>query len=115
MNKQTRLGAFLLGCIPTRIAFAVIPLHIYESWLPYYGMIICAISIGFLYLYFGNLRLNSFESGGNTWWSEYRLIHGLLYLTAAIYLFQKKRQAYLPLTLDVVFGFALFLRHHLQL
>lgn len=113
MDQQQRFGAFLLGCIPMRIVLAILPLYLDESWLPYYGVVLFAISMSFLYLYFGKLRLNAFESGGKTWWSEYRIIHGLLYLAAAIYAFQKKRTAYLPLSIDTVLGLAFFLHHHI--
>ena len=70
------------------------------------------MAIGFLYLYFNNLRLNAFEAGGNTWWAEYRLIHGMLYLTAAIYSYQMKSIAWIPLAIDVIFGFILFINKH---
>jgi len=114
MNKPQRFGAFLLGCIPLRIVISLLPLYLDKSWLPYYGALIFIMSMSFLYLYFGKLRLNAFEAGGQTWWSEYRLIHGLLYLAGSIYLFQQKRTAYLPLAIDVLVGLGLFIRHHLQ-
>jgi len=123
MNKPQRFGAFLLGCIPLRIVISVLPLYLDKAWLPYYGGLIFIMSMSFLYLYFGKLRLNAFEAGGQTWWSEYLiklnmgrncLIHGLLYLAGSIYLFQQKRTAYLPLAIDVLVGLGLFIRHHLQ-
>ena len=40
------------------------------------------------YLYFTNTRLNAPEGGGVTWWAKYRLIHAMLYITAAIYIAQ---------------------------
>ena len=100
---------FLLACIPTRIIISLIPLYIDTSYLPYYGIILLLISIGFLYLYFNNLRLNAPEAGGTTWWAEYRIIHGLLYLTAAIYALQEKRLALIPLAIDVTLVLVLFL------
>jgi hypothetical protein len=103
---------FLLGCIPIRILIAVLPNIIDKTYLFYYSFVLLSLAIGFLYLYFNNLRLNAFEAGGNTWWSEYRLIHGMLYLIAAIYAYQMKSIAGIPLTIDVIFGFILFINHH---
>lgn len=100
---------FLLACIPARIILSLIPLYINTSYLPYYGIILLLVSIGFLYLYFNNLRLNAPEAGGSTWWAEYRIIHGMLYLTAAIYALQEKRLAWIPLATDVTLGLILFL------
>ena len=70
------------------------------------------IAFGFLYLYFTNGRLNAPEAGGKTWWSKLRIIHGLLYLTAGIYALQNNKLCWVPLLIDVVFGFlaALFLK-----
>ena len=113
MNETQRLWAFLLACIPLRIAILLAPLYLNKEWLPYYGGLILIMSMNFLYLYFGNLRLHAFEAGGDTWWAKYRLIHGLLYLTASIYLFQQKRIAYLPLAIDVLVGIGLFIKHRL--
>jgi len=114
MNKPQRMSAFLLGCIPLRIVISILPLYLDKSWLPYYGALIFIMSMSFLYLYFGNLRLNAFEAGGQTWWSEYRLLHGVLYLAGAVYLFQQKRTAYLPLSIDVLVGLGVFVKHHFQ-
>lgn len=111
-SLKKRVMLFLLACIPARIILAIIPGYINKKYLRYYGVVLLTISFGFLNLYFNNLRLNAREGGGKTWWSQYRLIHGLLYLTAAIYAIQEKRTAWIPLTIDVAFGLALFIQHH---
>ena len=94
---------FLIGCIPIRILIALIPNIIDKKYLFYYSFVLLPIAIGFLYLYFNNLRLNAFEAGGKTWWAEYRLIHGMLYLTATIYAYQMKSIAWIPLAIDLIF------------
>ena len=103
---------FLLGCIPIRILIASIPNIINRNYLFYYSFLLFGIAIGFLYLYFNNLRINAFEAGGKTWWAEYRLIHSMLYLIAAIYAYQMKSIAWIPLAIDVLLGIILFLNHH---
>ena len=109
---EKRVMLFLLACIPARIILASIPCYINKKYLRCYGLVLLVLSLGFLYLYFNNLRLNAPEGGGKTWWSQYRLIHGLLYLSAAIYAIQEKRTAWVPLTIDVAFGLGLFIQHH---
>ena len=64
------------------------------------------------YLYFNKLRMHAVESGGETWWSEFRVLHAVLYLCATIYAFQGKRIAWIPLAIDVVIGLLLFLNNH---
>lgn len=110
---QTRIFLFLLACIPARILLALLPLYIDASYLRYYGLLLLIPTIGFLYLYFTNARLNAPEGGGLTWWAEYRLIHGLLYLSATIMAFQEKKLAWVPLTIDVILGLVLFLFRYL--
>ena len=109
MSIENKKLLFLFGCIPIRIILSLIPLYIDISYLPYYGIILLIITIVFLYEYFNNLRLDATEAQGVTWWKDYRLIHGLLYLCAAIYALLKKRLAWIPLTIDVVLGLVLFM------
>ena len=99
MNKQL---LFLLGCIPMRLLLVW-----YTKQYPSnnIGYALFAVSISFLYLYFNNLRLNATESStGVTWWAPYRLIHGLLYMAAAIYIFKDKQYSWIPLLIDVLLG-----------
>lgn len=103
---------FLLGCIPIRIIIAIIPTIINPIYLPYYGILLLIQAISFFVLYFGHFRLYADEAGGKTWWSELRLIHGLLYLCASIYAMQKKVIAWIPLTIDIIVGLAFFIYHH---
>jgi hypothetical protein len=103
---------FLIGCIPIRILIALIPIFIDKNYLHYYSYILASFAIGFLYLYFNNLRLNAFEAGGVTWWAEYRLLHGMLYLIASIYAYQMKSIAWIPLAIDVILGYILFINKH---
>lgn len=99
---------FLLCCIPLRILIALTPIYVSNAWMPYLGVLLLAISAGFFILYLGNLRLDAPEGGGITWWSDFRLLHGSLYLTAAIYVFQGKTIAWIPLAFDVALGIGLF-------
>ena len=109
LSNRERILYFLIGCMGIRSIIAILPLYIPKKWLPVLGLLILVIGVSFLYLYFSNGRMDAHEGGGVTWWANYRLIHGLLYLCASIYLIQQKRLAWIPLTIDVLLGFILFL------
>jgi hypothetical protein len=87
--------------------------YLSEKWLFYFGLVLFVIGITFLYLYFNNLRLHAPEGGGITWWANFRLLHGALYLVAAQYLLKKQRIAWIPLTMDVILGLLLFVSKHI--
>lgn len=99
---------FIFGCIPVRIFLAYISTKVPN--LPLFGCLLLAISLSFLILYFTNTRLHAPEAGGTTWWHKFRIIHGMLYLTAAIYAFQGKQDlVWIPLAIDVILGLVLYL------
>ena len=124
MNSQL---LFLTMCIPLRIIFALLPNYDLvkrfnfninpKLFYTIVGLVFLAISIGFLYLYFTNKTLNAPEAGGRTWWHNLRLLHGLLYLCASLYILwnvndlEKIKLASLPLTIDVLLGLGVFFRH----
>ena len=112
LSNSQQITYFLLGCIPVRIILAALPLYLSKTYLFYYGGILLCVSLFFTYLYFNNLRLNAPEGGGTTWWAKYRIIHAALYLVAAIYALQKMSTAWVPLSIDVVFGLLLFTYKH---
>jgi hypothetical protein len=104
---------FLFACIPARLLLAW-----YSTKVPnltIFGVILLAMALSFLYLYFTGSRLQAPEAGGTTWWANHRLIIGLLYLAAAIYAIQGKRDLVkYPLLIDVAFGLVLFYMRHFQ-
>jgi len=103
---------FLLGCIPVRLLIVYLSTIIPPDKLKLFSIPLLLISIGFLYLYFTNGRLQATEAGSSgTWWSKLRLIHGLLYLAAFIYAFKESNLVFIPLLIDVLFGLASFLIH----
>lgn len=125
MNSQL---LFLTLCIPLRIIFALLPNYkLIEKYIPiklnkklFYqvvGIIFLCIAVGFLYLYFTNERLNAPEAGGKTWWHNLRLLHGLLYLCASIYILWNInninliRYASIPLIIDVIVGLLSFINY----
>jgi hypothetical protein len=103
---------FWCCCIPIRIAIAFGMLYIPINYLPFVGGLLLSISLGFLVLFFGNLRQTAPEADGITWWANQRLIHGGLYLISSIYAFRKSRDVWIPLMMDALLGAFLGLRRH---
>ena len=112
-NEQSKYY-FIFGCLPIRILMSLIPIYINKKLKIYYHIILLSISLSFLYLYFTNKRLDAFEAGGITWWSKFRIIHGLLYLFASIYLIENSNLSSKILFLDTLFGLIIFIinRNH---
>ena len=113
-SKHETIVAFVFGCLTSRLALAGLPLVLPKKWLPLYGIPILALGIGFLYLFFSEGRLKAPEGGGKTWWASFRLVHGALYLAAAVFLFRGDRRSALPLSIDVILGAGLFTVHRLM-
>ena len=104
---------FLGLCIPLRILTAVLSQKIDDKYLKYLGVLFLVFGLSFMYLYFGNKRLESTEAGGPTWWAHYRLIIGAFYLVAAVYAFQgRKDLVWIPLVMDILFGLVIFCVRH---
>ena len=96
-----------------RILLAWISTKIPVKYLGIFATLLLAMSLGFLYLYFTKGRQLAPEAGGVTWWANYRLLIGLLYLAAAIYAFQGRQDLiWIPLTMDVLFGLVIFAKKH---
>ena len=115
MNSINSIVAFLFLCIPVRILIALAPVFIPDKYLKLYATALLLIGLSFIYLYFTNSRLNAPEAGGKTWWAQYRIIIGLLYVSAAIYAFQGKRNLiWIPLSIDILFGLVIFTIKHLK-
>lgn len=113
-SKHETIVAFVFGCLTSRLALAGLPLVLPKKWLPLYGIPILAMGIGFLYLFFSEGRLKAPEGGGKTWWASFRLVHGALYLAAAVFLLRGDRRGALPLSIDFMLGAGLFTAHRLM-
>ena len=108
MNSIVRLLLFFFLCIPLRLLLAYIPQVLPKPYFFVFGVMIGLMGLGFLYHAFANSRLQAPEGGGRTWWASYRFIHGMLFMTALIYLIKKDRRASIPLLIDVILGIFLF-------
>ena len=96
---------FFAFCLPARAAIAYGSTVVPRAYLSYFGAVLMAVALGFLYLYFTGGRMGAPEAGGVTWWAPYRLLVGGLWMIAAIYALQGKRDlVWIPLVMDILLG-----------
>ena len=104
INSSNRAFIFLFGCIGVRLIMAYIPQILPKKYYKVMAVIVLLMGLDFLRLFLTNGRLHAFEAGGKTWWSELRLIHAALLISAAIYLFRGSKTASVPLFIDAMSG-----------
>jgi hypothetical protein len=110
---QKRFLLFIFGCILTRLFLTFVIKNLKIKYLPIAGYISLIPAIGFLLIYFFNLRKTGREVFGNKiWWNDIRPVHGLLYLLFAYLAINKNKNAWIILLIDVIFGFSMFINHH---
>ena len=108
---QKRFLAFLLLCIPVRIAFVFIAKSVDKKYLPYLGYIGLIIGLGFMYNFiFTKKRGGTFNQ--IAWWNDLRPVHSIFYLIFASLALSRNNEAYIPLLYDVILGFISFVSHH---
>ena len=109
MTPTTRALLFIGLCIPFRLLLAYTPQLLNNKVKQQvYALLMLLIGSTFLYLWYGNKRLNAGEGGGKTWWAPYRVIHGILFLAAAALMLCEPKKASIPLVIDVIIGIYLF-------
>ena len=112
LDAQTKTISFFSLCVTARFFIAYLAYLATRDQSKYpiwklFALLPLAIGIGMAYLYFTNTRLNAPEGGGTTWWAKYRLIHAMLYITAAIYIAQGNDTAWVPIVVDTILGIVL--------
>ena len=110
---QSRLLLFLIGCIGTRLAFALIAKKLPVQYLKYAGYLALLPAIGFLYIFLTGSRQTGPETMGTPiWWNNSRPIHAILYGLFAYAAIRGDSGAWIYLLADVVFGLLNFTVHH---
>jgi hypothetical protein len=113
MNSiQKRFILFLFGCISVRSIFVIISKN-YQNYLPLMGKLAFIPAIGFLYIYFNNLRTTGNGAfGEKIWWTHLRPIHGLLYGVFGLLAINSNCYSWVVLLIDVIIGLISFLVYH---
>ena len=114
MNDTTkRFILFLFGCIAARVIFVLIAKYIDSKYLPYLGALALLTSVSFLIIYFSGLRKTGPETfGKKIWWNNLRPVHATMYLIFAVLAFNKNKNSWVPLAIDVIIGFLAFINYH---
>lgn len=111
MNVSNRQLLFLFICLPMRLIMSFLPIYLNKYLKKIYSMLLLIIGLSFLYLYFFNSRQKGIFNQP-AWWHNIRLLHGMLFLTASIYLFNNSNISTITLLLDVFIGLILFINNH---
>ena len=99
---------FLFACIPVRIGLVILCKSLSKKLLPTFGWFCLLIAVGFLSVY--NRRMKGIETNNKRiWWNEFRPVHACLYFLTFVYAVQQKSYSWIPLAVDVLLGFLLFL------
>ena len=110
---QKRFLAFMFLCIPVRIAFVFAAKNINVHYLPYLGYLGMLPALGFFYIFVFRKRKTGGETfGQKIWWNNLRPIHSVLYFIFAYLAINKNKNSYIPLLIDVIFGFISFIVYH---
>jgi len=114
-NIQKRFIMFICGCIVARLLLVLLAKNVSPTHLRLLGYLSLIPAIGFLIIYFGDLRKTGREVMGNViWWNELRPVHAIMYILFAVYAITKKDYAWKVLLLDVCIGLIAFLMYHCQ-
>ena len=113
MNSiQKRFVLYLFGCMLVRGGLVIISKN-HQTYLPLMGKLAFFPAIGFLYIYFNNLRKTGDEVfGDKIWWNDLRPIHGLLYGIFGLLAINSKCYSWVVLLIDVIIGLIGFLVYH---
>ena len=112
MDLIKRQMLFMLVCIPLRFILSVIPLFLNKYLKHLYAVIVFIIGFSYLYYYFLNKRLIIGAFNQKIWWKDIRLINGMLFISAAIYLFNNNNLASIMLLLEVFIALLFYLNIH---
>ena len=106
MNANERLILFLSACLISRslVAFTTWKSCNFKRGVQIaLGVALSCVAVGLFYNFVADKRIGGF--GGVVWWKKYRLVHSILYITPAIFLFTNNcKFAWVPLSIDVLFG-----------
>ena len=110
---KKRFLLFIFGCITTRLILTVVVKNLQPKYLQIAGYLGLILGIGFLTIYYYNLRKTGIEVfGDKIWWNDIRPVHGFLYLIFAYLAINKNKNAWIVLLIDVIFGLVMFINHH---
>jgi hypothetical protein len=104
---------FLGLCIPIRLLIAYVSSIANKQLLFWMGLIALLPAVGFLSIYFFNLRQTGGEVfGEKIWWNSLRPVHAFNYLLFSYLAINNNKNSKCALYFDVLIGLCAFLYHH---
>lgn len=111
-NIQKRFILFLFGCIFVRSIFVYLAKE-FVDYLPFMAGLAILPVIGWIYIYLNNSRSTGAEVfGDRIWWNDLRPVHAFLYMLFSILAYNKNRNSWIILLIDVLIGFFAFITFH---
>lgn len=108
-----RRMAFLLVCVPVRIALTIVTYSSCEAphWVRHtLAGFFVYVSVGFVGQIYRNAQIGGF--GGQVWWSWNRYLHAPLYALAILLLYTRCEYAWIPLLIDVTLALITGTEHY---
>ena len=113
MDIRSRTILFLCLCIPVRVFLVYLTKAVATThWIAVIGGCAALISLGLMYQYIFNPHKPG-AFGGDSWWNGFRPVHSALYMAVAVLALSSPMYAYIPLAIDILFGFAVFMMHYI--
>jgi hypothetical protein len=110
---MNRIALFLGGCMVVRLSFVYLAYTLPPHWVQWMSIPAALFGLSFILLNLFHLRQTGREVNyERIWWDPIRPVHGMFYLTFAYLAWTLHPQAYVPLAIDIVFGFLAFIWFH---
>lgn len=114
-NIQKRILLFLGGCMTVRFIIAYIAKNINTEYLPYLATLAIMPILGWLYIIFIGKRDVGIETfGDKIWWKNLRIVHVIIYGLFVYLAYNKNKESWKLLLIDVLLGFSFWLMHHMN-
>jgi hypothetical protein len=116
MNNQTKKifrGFFI--CILVRSIFVLLAYKLTKDAVYYMAFPAAIISIGFIISFINFNGSGNGVFGGEIWWNNLRLVHGIIYGIFAYMAVNYNKFAYRPLMVDIIIGAVSFIAHYRKL
>ena len=113
LEKNKRIFMYIFVCLIIRLSIPLGMIYVHKSKLQYVSIPLFILSIGFFNAFMTLPKTDIGFFGGRKWWVKNHIVHSIMYLTAAVMAFKKNKHSYIPLIVDVVYSFFVYIHHYL--
>lgn len=115
LEKNKRIFLYIFVCLVIRSLIPFGMIYVHKSKLQYISVPLLIFSVGFFNAFMNVSKTDIGFFGGRKWWVNNHIVHSVLYLTAGVMSFKKNKYAYIPLILDVVYSFFVYIHYYLTI